>query len=445
MHNRLLRCVLIVSMAGFLFGFDSVLISGVNLPVKRLWNLSDWFHGAFIISISLWGTVVGALVGGYPADRWGRKRTLILVGILFTISALGTAFATSPYVFSFFRFLGGVAAGAGSIAAPAYISEVSLAKHRGKLGMLFQLNLVTGILMAFLSNYALDGVGGNGNDWRWMMGIMLIPSLIFTVLLLNIVESPRWSILKKKNTHEALQTLKLIISTEEIDELMASSTKKASMGRDHARLFSGKYNRILAISLLITFFNQFSGISFILFYAPEIFGKAGFATAESLLGGVSIGLANLAFTLAGMYLIDRIGRRKLMYVGSVGYIVSLAMIACGFYFGLPANYTLIFMLTFIASHSIGQGAIIWVYIAEIFPTSVRSFGQAWGSGLLNIFAAVITLVGAVLINAFSPWVLFASFAALMVLQLLFTAFVMPETRGVPLEELEAKLVTSSAQ
>lgn len=435
MNNRLLRCVLIVSMAGFLFGFDSVLISGVNLPIKQLWNLSDWFHGAFIISISLWGTVVGALIGGYPTDRWGRKPTLLLVGVLFSVSALGTALAASPYIFSFFRFVGGVAAGTGSIAAPAYISEVSMAKHRGKLGMLFQFNLVAGILMAFFSNYALDNVGGDGEDWRWMMGIMLVPSLLFTVLLLGIVESPRWSIIKGKNTDEALEILKLI-SAEKENLLQHTS---------QAGLFSGKYNRILLIVFLMTFFNQFSGISFILFYAPEIFEKAGFATSESLLGAVSIGVVNLLFTLAGMYLIDRIGRKKLMYVGSIGYIVSLAMVACGFYFGLPASFTLIFVLAFIASHSIGQGAVIWVYMAELFPTSIRSYGQAWGSGLLNIFAAIITLVGAVLINSLAPWMMFACFAALMVLQLLFTAFIMPETKGVPLEDLETKLVTSSAQ
>ena len=425
--------MLIVSIAGFLFGFDSVLISGVNLPIKQLWNLSDWFHGAFIISISLWGTVAGALTGGYPTDRWGRKPTLILVGVLFTVSALGTALATSPYIFSFFRFIGGVAAGTGSIAAPAYISEVSMAKHRGKLGMLFQFNLVTGILMAFFSNYALDNMGEN--DWRWMMGIMLVPSLLFTLLAVTIVESPRWRIMKGKHVNEALETLKLL--SAEGDALLQN--------KGQAGLFSGKYNRILLIVFLMTFFNQFSGISFILFYAPEIFEKAGFATSASLLGAVSIGVVNLLFTLAGMYLIDRIGRKKLMYIGSIGYIVSLAMVACGFYFSLPAYFTLIFVLAFIASHSIGQGAVIWVYIAEIFPTSIRSYGQAWGSGLLNIFAAIITLVGAVLINGLAPWVLFACFAALMVLQFFFTAFIMPETKGVPLEELEKKLLTSSAR
>ena len=425
--DRILRCVLIVSLAGFLSGFDSVLISGANLDIKQAWQLSDWFHGAFIISIALWGTVIGALAGGYPTDKLGRKKTLIWVGIAFILSAIGTSLAPSPYIFSLFRFLGGVAAGIGSIAAPAYIAEISQAKHRGKLGMLFQLNLVTGILMAFLSNYALKGVGGDANDWRWMVGIVIVPALIFTFLLRQIAESPRWLLLRSRH----------LANDPEKANLVSSVAKGPN---DDARLFSGKYNRILVISFLIVFFNQFSGISFILFYAPEILEKAGFGTTESLLGSVSIGAVNLVFTIVGMYLIDRIGRRKLMYIGSIGYIISLTMISAAFYFGLPASFVLICILAFIVSHSVGQGVIIWVFIAEIFPTPVRPFGQAWSSGLMNGFAALITLFGAVLLHEFSPPVVFASFAVLMVLQLLFTLFMMPETKGVTLESLETQLV-----
>lgn len=440
MDGKILRYVLIVSFTGFLFGFDAVVISGVNLPIKHLWDISDWFHGIFIISISLWGTVVGSLFGGYPTDRFGRKMTLIFVGGVFTISALGTALATNPYMFSFFRFIGGLSAGAGSIAAPAYIAEIASAKHRGKLGMLFQLNIVTGILMAFLSNYALTGVAAGGDDWRWMLGVMVIPAFIYTMLLFRIGESPRWLVLKRKNTDEAWKTLNVMTSKAEADTLV-DSIQQEHQGPPNEGLFSGKYTRVLVLTFLITFFNQFSGISFILFYAPEILEKAGYGTAESLLSSVSIGAFNLMFTIVGIYLIDRIGRKKLMYVGSVGYIVSLVMIACGFYFALPAGFTLIFILLFIVSHAVGQGAVIWVFIAEIFPTKVRSFGQAWGAGLLNIFAALITLFGAVLINALAPWTIFASFAFLMMLQLLFTAFVMPETKGISLEVLERELTS----
>jgi MFS transporter, SP family, xylose:H+ symportor len=407
MKNKVLQYALIASLTGFLFGFDSVVISGVNLPLKHLWKTSDWFHGTFIISISLWGMVVGSLLGGYPAERLGRKKTLIWVGTMFTISAVGAALSVNPVMFSFFRFIGGLSAGVGSIAAPAYMSEIATANNRGRLGMLFQLNIVTGILTAFLSNYFLIGVGG-ANDWRWMLGVMAFPAALYTLMLLTIKESPRWL----QNT--------LVPQGEE-------------------RLFSGKYNKVLMLSLLIAFFNQFSGVSFILFYAPEIMEKAGWGTAQSLLSSVFIGLVNVVFTVVGMYLIDRIGRRQLMYIGSMGYIISLSMVAFCFYQGLPAGFTLLFILLYVVSHAVGQGAVIWVFITEIFPTRVRSFGQSWGSGLLNSFAAVVTSFGAVVISTFSPWIIFAGFALLMVGQLLFTHFMMPETKGVSLEELEKKL------
>lgn len=410
MKNKVLQYALIASITGFLFGFDSVVISGVNLPLKHLWKTSDWFHGTFIISISLWGMVVGSLLGGYPTEKLGRKKTLLGVGVLFTISAIGAALATGPTMFSFFRFIGGVSAGVGSIAAPAYMSEIASAHNRGRLGMLFQLNIVSGILMAFVSNYFLIGVGG-ADDWRWMLGIMAIPAGIYTLLLLTIAESPRW----------LQQTL---------------------VPQEKVGLFSGKYNRVLLLSFLIAFFNQFSGISFILFYAPEIMEKAGWGTAQSLLSSVFIGLVNLVFTIAGMYLIDRIGRRQLMYIGSLGYIISLSMVAICFYNGITAGFTLLFILIFMMSHAIGQGAVIWVFITEIFPTRVRAYGQSWGSGMLNGFAGLVTSFGAVVINAFSPWTIFAGFALLMVGQLLFTRFMMPETRGVSLEELEQKLTSA---
>lgn len=313
MKERILWYVVIASFTGFLFGFDSVVISGANLPIRHLWKMSDWYHGTFIISISLWGMVIGSLLGGYPTEKFGRKNTLILVGLMFTVSSLGTALATGPGTFSFFRFIGGLGAGIGSIAAPTYISEIASAHNRGKLGMLFQLNIVLGIVVALLSNYFLIGVSGR-DDWRWMLGVMVVPSSIYTMLLAGIFESPRWLILKKKDRQKAMAILDLIGSKEETERL--TSMNEAEDPRiGHAGLFSGKYTRILVLSFLITFFNQFSGISFILFYAPELFERAGLATAESLMGAVSIGLVNLVFTLAGIYLIDKIGRKQLMYLG----------------------------------------------------------------------------------------------------------------------------------
>jgi len=408
MKNKVLQYALIASITGFLFGFDSVVISGVNLPLKHLWKTSDWFHGTFIISISLWGMVAGSLLGGYPTERLGRKKTLLWVGMLFTLSAAGAALSVNPSMFSFFRFIGGLSAGIGSIAAPAYMSEIASAHNRGRLGMLFQLNIVSGILVAFVSNYFLVGVGG-ADDWRWMLGIMAIPAAIYTQLLFTIQESPRW-------------------------------LQQSLVPQGKPRLFSGKYNKVLLVSFLIAFFNQFSGISFILFYAPEIMEKAGWGTAQSLLSSVFIGLVNLVFTVVGMYLIDRLGRKQLMYIGSVGYIVSLSMVAYCFYRGLPADFTLAFILLFIISHAIGQGAVIWVFITEIFPTRVRAYGQSWGSGVLNGFAGVVSSLGSVVIGTFPTWIIFAGFALLMVGQLLFTHFVMPETKGVSLEELERKLI-----
>ncbi|TLV02088.1 MFS transporter [Dyadobacter luticola] len=407
MDSRIFRCVLIVSLTGFLSGFDSIVISGINLPVRHLWHTSDWFHGTFIISIALWGSVAGAVIGGYPTERWGRKRALLLTGALFVTASLGTALSVSPYMFAFFRFIGGLASGIGTIAAPTYIAEVSQAKDRGRLGILFQVNLVTGILMAYISNYALAGVGG-AHEWRLMAGATGVVALIFTLLATGITESPRWL------TRTETLTLK---------------TKPSG-------LFSGKYTKILLIALLMVFFNQFSGISFVLFYGPQVLKEAGLGMSQSLLGGVSIGIVNLLGTFVGMYFIDKVGRRQLMFAGSVGYVVSLSMMALGLYIGWPGWFVLIFMLSFIVSHAIGQGAVLWVFLAEIFPTKVRAFGQAWGSGMLNVFAGLITLFGSVLINQFDAWVIFAGFAFLMVLQWFFVFFLMPETRGISLEELE---------
>lgn len=444
MNNRYLRSALIVSFTGFLFGFDSVLISGVNLPIKNYWNIPDWYHGTFIVSISLWGMVAGALVGGYPTDTWGRKPTLLLVGIAFIVSAIGTSLAMSPAMFSVFRFLGGVAAGVGSIAAPAYLTEVSSTEHRGKLGVLFQLNLVTGILLAFCSNYLVDGFDGS-NDWRWMLAVMAVPSILFTVAMSFVEESPRWISVKLGTLSAAQKKIAQIniaggVDTKESnDEDLSVRDMKKRPEDGSASLFSRRYRKILVLSLLITFFNQFSGISFVLFYAPEILEKAGFATGESLRSAVYIGVVNLLSTIAGIALIDKWGRRTLMIIGSAGYIVSLSMISCGFYFQLPGQFMLMFVLLFMVAHAIGQGAVIWVFLAEIFPTKVRAFGQAWGSGLLNGFAAVVALLGALAINAFEPWVIFGFFAALTVLQLLFSIFIMPETKGIPLEELERQV------
>lgn len=305
---------------------------------------------------------------------------------------------------------------------------------------MYQFNLVFGILIAFISNYLLDGVGGE-SDWRWMLGVEAIPALAYTALMFGVPKSPRWLVIHKNDPDAAFQVLRQTATEEEARGMLQAIHEDHDLHKlDTSSVFSRKYATPLMLAFLIAFFNQLSGINFILYYAPEILEKAGFASSDSLLSSVSIGVVNLIFTLFGMYLIDRAGRKQLMYIGSLGYIVSLLMVAYGFYADGSASFKLIFILVFIASHAIGQGSVIWVFISEIFPNRVRAYGQAWGSGTHWVFAALITQFGAVLINALPAWTVFVFFAGFMILQLLFVHFMMPETKGVSLEELQKRLV-----
>ncbi len=451
MKNKLFYWSITVALAGFLFGFDTVVISGANLPIKELWNTSSWFHGTFIMSMALWGTVLGALFGGYPCQRFGRKKTLFWIGVLYLLSALGSAMAWDPYSFSFFRFIGGIGVGASSVAAPMYISEIASEDRRGRLVALYQFNIVLGIFIAFISNYLLEGVGG-ANDWRYMLGMEAVPALLYCFLILGVPNSPRWLLMQKGDdagARSVLQQMGITDIASEMQKIKASVVSKAKEG-----IFNGKYNKPLMLAFVLAFFNQLSGINFILYYAPEILETAGLAAKESLGSSISIGGVNLIFTMLGMYLIDRLGRKQLMFIGSVGYIIGLVGVAYSFFvlgnmsvegFEIPksqAYQILAFILLFIASHAIGQGAVIWVFISEIFPNRVRAYGQSWGTGTHWVFAALITLFGSVLIDAFSenPWPIYAFFAGMMLLQLLWVLVFMPETKGVSLEELEKRLI-----
>ena len=444
MNSKLFRISLTAALSGFLFGFDTVVISGANLPIKELWDTSPWFHGTFIMSMALWGTVVGSLFGGIPCDRFGRKKTLFWIGILYAASALGSGIATDPYMFSFFRFIGGLGVGASSVAAPIYISEISSPENRGKLGGMYQFNLVLGILIAFISNYLLQGFGGD-SDWRWMLGVEAIPALIYTFLVISIPNSPRWLVLQKGDNEGALKTLKLIYTDEQAHKKLDDIKIHNPVSATKEKLFSGNYKTPLILAFLIAFFNQLSGINFVLYYAPEILERAGLAAQESLFSSISIGIVNLLFTFVGVWLIDRLGRKQLMKIGSIGYIISLGMVGWCFYTGASSVLLLTFILVFIASHAIGQGAVIWVFISEIFPNKVRAFGQSWGTGTHWVFAAIITLITPIFLDADkgifkdNPWPIFMFFAGMMVLQLLFVLFMMPETKGVSLEELSDKL------
>jgi len=446
-NNLLVRWSVVVSLAGFIFGFDTVVISGANQPIKDLWHTSPLFHGFFIMSMALWGTVLGALFGGIPTQVWGRKKVLLWVGILFTLSAFGTALANDPYLFSFFRFIGGVGIGISSVVAPIYISEIATPSTRGRLVALYQFNIVFGILVAFVSNYALAGFGGD-NDWRWMLGVLAIPSLLYTLLVFGISESPRWLITGQKNVATAKEIL-MNAGVENVEEVVAGILSGGSTEESQhppAGWLSKKHRRLLSLAFMIAFFNQLSGINFILYYAPEILEQAGLATRESLFNSIAIGSTNLIFTFVGLYLIDRLGRKTLLLIGSIGYILSLSMVAYAFYSHAGAFFLMTFLLLFIAAHAIGQGAVIWVFISEIFPTRIRSAGQSFGASIHWVFAALITLITPVFLDKENgifkenPWPIFAFFAGMMVLQLLWVLSSVPETKGISLEELEKKLI-----
>jgi len=444
MNSKIFRIALTAALSGFLFGFDTVVISGANLPIKELWDTSPWFHGTFIMSMALWGTVVGSLLGSIPCDKFGRKKTLFWIGILYAASAIGSALANDPYVFSFFRFIGGLGVGASSVAAPIYISEISSPENRGKLGGLYQFNLVLGILIAFISNYLLQGFGGE-NDWRWMLGVEAIPAILYTLMTLQLPNSPRWLAINRQDDKGAMKTLQILYDKQLALTKLQEIKESLSTSKIKQNLFSGKYKTPLILAFLIAFFNQLSGINFVLYYAPEILERAGLAAQESLFSSIAIGIVNLIFTFVGVWLIDKLGRKQLMKIGSIGYIISLGMVGWCFLTTASSSLLLTFILIFIASHAVGQGAVIWVFISEIFPQKVRASGQSWGTGTHWVFAAIITLITPIFLDENNgifnenPWPIFIFFAGMMVLQLVFVLFMMPETKGISLEELSEKL------
>ncbi len=436
-QNKLLLWSLTVALSGFLFGLDVAVISGAEQKIQELWHLSDAMHG-FAIASALYGTVVGAIFGGMIADKLGRKRTLFWIGLFFLISSLGSALAQDIYIFIIFRVVGGFCIGASSVASPLYISEIAPPKKRGLLVALFQFNIVFGILTAYVSNYFFQT--GAENDWRWMLGIVAIPSLLFTLLTLFISESPRWLILHKNDPAKAKEVL------NDIDPEMAEQTLQAIIHSKHttgkktvAPLFSKQYRWPVLLAFLLAFFNQASGINAIIYYAPRVFEMSGLGKSAALLSSTGIGLVNLIFTMIGLSLIDRFGRKLLMYIGSIGYIVSLSLIAYAFFTNQFTGMT-IFVFLFIASHAVGQGAVIWVFISEIFPNEVRANGQAFGSFTHWIFAALIANIFPIVAGAFGGGPIFLFFTVMMVFQLLYVRFMMPETKGVSLEDLETRII-----
>lgn len=428
---------LIAALAGFLFGFDTVVISGAEKALQELWPRGEVFHGWVIMSSALWGTVVGALFGGIPTDKYGRKPTLIIIGVLYLVSAIGSGLATDPWMFAIYRFIGGLGVGASTIAAPIFISEIAPAKDRGKLVALYQFNIVFGILMAFVSNYLLKDFGSE--PWRWMIGMEAFPAFIYCLLIFLIPESPRWLIAIKDNVEKAIPTLKVMDPNTDVQVQIANIKADHVKVEINENIWMPRYRYPLILAFLISFFNQFSGINAFLYYAPRIFEIAGLQQSSALLSSIGIGIVNLIFTYIGMMMIDKFGRRQLMFIGSIGYIISLSLVAIAFYLEIKGMAVPIFLFMFIASHAIGQGAIIWVFISEIFPNHLRGQGTSFGTSVHWVFAALIPAMVPWLFKVIGPATVFAVFALMMVGQLIFTWKMMPETKGVSLEELEKLL------
>jgi len=438
MNARIFFWSLTSALAGFLFGFDTVVISGAEKTIQALWGLSDNLHGIAMAS-ALYGTVVGSLAGGWPADKFGRKATLLWIGVLYVIGAAGSALAPNVWVFIAARAIGGLGIGISTVVAPMYISEIAPPQHRGRLAGMFQFNIVFGILIAFVSNTLLAGIGENA--WRWMLGVAAFPSFLYALFCLGLPESPRWLLSKAGNRAAALDVLQRTqpdVPRQEIervaDEIAAASTVQASS----AQFWTRRLRKPILLAFLIAFFNQLSGINVILYFAPRIFQLAGLEAKAALLQSVGIGITNFIFTFVGLWLIDRLGRRTLLYIGSFGYIASLGLASWSFF---TQHYAMVptCIFAFIAAHAIGQGAVIWVFISEIFPNRHRAEGQTLGSFTHWIFAALLTTVAPKVFGAFAPGYIFAFFAGMMVLQLLWVQTMVPETKGVPLEQIQHQL------
>jgi len=527
-RGYVLKCAVVAALAGFLFGFDTIVISGTEQNIQTLWQLNGLMHG-LCMSAAIWGTVLGALFGGLPSERYGRRKTLLWIGLLYFVSAVGSGIAPDKYFFMVSRFIGGVGVGVATVASPLYISEISPPKLRGRLAGMFQFNIVFGILVAFVSNFLIAEYVAESVAWRWMLGVEAFPALLYTVLCFGIPESPRWLIVhggQQEAGKEVFRKINPDLSGSEIDELVESVTASVGDRQTAARFFTMRLKVPILLAILIAAFNQLSGINAILYFAPRLLGLAGIE--KELYCAICIGVTNLVFTFVGLWLIDMVGRRTLLYIGSIGYIASLAV--CAFCFltfpafrvvscaidvettakqataindpessltgtekeqvrksyadakqslmeassreeyqgkaiSIPAGGTteevivlagtakkeassilgstkfvvLLSIMAFIAAHAIGQGAVIWVFISEIFPNRNRAAGQALGSFTHWLFAATITLAFPIAIRAFDAGVIFAFFCGMMCLQLLWVKLMVPETKGVPLEVIQKKL------
>lgn len=435
-YRYAIRVSLIAALGGFLFGFETAVISGAEKTIQQLWALSPGWLG-FTVASSLIGTVVGSLIAGKPAQKYGRKKVLTGIAIMYLLSAIGCGISQLWLLFVLFRFIGGVAVGASSVVGPMYISEIAPAKVRGRLAGSFQVNIVAGILVAFLTNYLLRGIGEDA--WRWMLGIMVIPAAIFALLVRTIPESPRWLVLNNRDE----EAKRIFEKTGESDAIhLIKEEHELSKNGIKEKLFNGKYNKPIFYAVLLAMFNQLSGINAIIYYAPRIFEMAGFNKADSFQQSVYIGAANLFFTLLAMTVIDKFGRKKLLLIGAAGMVVFLALTAISFYNpGGGGTAVIVYLIGFIAFFAFSQGAVIWVFISEIFPNSVRSQGGSLGSFTHWIMAAAISWLFPLIVegNKMGGFYSFIFYSVMMLVSFIFIWRVMPETKGKSLEQIQKEL------
>ncbi|AFN46738.1 sugar porter family MFS transporter [Arachnia propionica] len=446
--SLVIRSAIVAAVGGLIFGFDTAVISGANAALKKQFHLDDGGLGA-TVAIATVGTIIGALIGGRSADRFGRRKLLFFIGILYVLGALGTALAPSHLVLMIFRFIGGIGVGLSSVCAPIYTAEIAPARVRGRLVGLVQFNIVLGILVAYLSNYIIDLIVHDQEiAWRWMLGVMVVPSVLFLVFLMTVPETPRWLMAKGHEEKAIAISRRLCNTVEESDEQIQEIRDQLASAGSQATLsqfFTRRYFKVIALAFFIAMFNQLSGINAILYYAPEVMKQAGADDNAALLMSVAVGLMNLIATMAALTVIDRIGRRSLMIVGSIGYLVSMGFLTAvmfmfqGHFNSTSSTLVLVGLLVFIAAHAFGQGSVIWVFISEIFPTRVRGLGQSLGSLTHWVFAAITTYAFPPIIGAWGGGWAFSIFLVCMFGQLVWVLTKMPETKGIPLEEMEDKL------
>ena len=446
--SLVIRSAIVAAVGGLIFGFDTAVISGANAALKKQFHLDDGGLGA-TVAIATVGTIIGALIGGRSADRFGRRKLLFFIGILYVLGALGTALAPSHLVLMIFRFIGGIGVGLSSVCAPIYTAEIAPARVRGRLVGLVQFNIVLGILVAYLSNYIVAQIVHDPQiAWRWMLGVMVVPSVLFLVFLVAVPETPRWLMAKGHEEKAIAISRRLCNTVEESDEQIQEIRDQLASAGSQATLsqfFTRRYFKVIALAFFIAMFNQLSGINAILYYAPEVMKQAGADDNAALLMSVGVGLMNLIATMAALTVIDRIGRRSLMIVGSIGYLVSMGFLTAvmfmfqGHFNSTSSTLVLVGLLVFIAAHAFGQGSVIWVFISEIFPTRVRGLGQSLGSLTHWVFAAITTYAFPPIIGAWGGGWAFSIFLVCMFGQLVWVLTKMPETKGIPLEEMEDKL------